>query len=111
MNQQEERYVRNESLFREVNERIAEVNEDFEIDGQIEFLCECGRETCLETVRLSRDTYERVRNEGDRFVVRPGHEGPAVERVVERYDDFFVVVKVGEAGAEAESDDPRDESA
>lgn len=107
MNQQQERYARNEWLFREVNERIAEVNEDFEVGGQIEFLCECGRQDCLETVRLSRTDYERVRAEGDRFFVRPGHVDPALERVLERHEDFVVVTKIGEAGEAAESQDPR----
>jgi hypothetical protein len=104
---QHERYVRNEWLFREVNERISEVNEDFDVDGQIEFLCECGRQQCLETVRLSRRDYERIRAEGDRFAVRPGHEDESVERVLERHEDFLVVMKIGDAGEESEEHDPR----
>jgi hypothetical protein len=91
-----------------VNERIAEVNEDFAIDGQAEFLCECGREECIETVPLSREEYQRVRGEGDRFVVKPGHEAPAIEVVLERRPGFLVVAKKGEAGDEAEALDPRD---
>jgi hypothetical protein len=104
---QKERYVRNEWLFREVNERIAEVNEDFEVNGQLEFLCECGREQCLETVRLTRSKYEAVRAEGDRFVVKPGHEDRTLERVIERRESFVVVEKIGEAGDESEDHDPR----
>ena len=84
LNSQQERYVRNESLFREVNERIAEVNEGFEVAGQTDFLCECGRNQCLETVQLSRPEYEAVRAEGDRFVVRPGHEVEIYLRVLRR---------------------------
>jgi hypothetical protein len=107
LNSRQERYVRNESLFRQVNERIADVNDDFDVEGQTEFLCECGREECLETVRLSREEYERVRGEGDRFVLRPGHEDATVEDVVERGEEFLVVVKRGEAGDESETRDPR----
>ena len=107
LTQQRERYVRNEWLFREVNERISEVNEDYEVDGLVEFLCECGRQQCLETVSLSRSEYERIRAEGDRFVVRPGHEEQSVERILEQHDDFLVVVKIGEAGDESEENDPR----
>jgi hypothetical protein len=107
LNPRQERYVRNESLFREVNERIADVNEDVEVEGQTEFLCECGREECLDTVRLSLEEYERVRGEGDRFVLRPGHEVATVEQVVERREEFLVVVKTGEAGDESETRDPR----
>ena len=104
---QKERYVRNEWLFREVNERISEVNPDFEVGGRLEFLCECGREQCLETLPMTRADYERVRSEGDRFVVKPGHEDMAVERIIERHPDFLVAVKVGGAGAESEEHDPR----
>jgi hypothetical protein len=107
LNSQQERYVRNESLFREVNERIAEVNEGFEVAGQADFLCECGRNQCLETVQLSRPEYEAVRAEGDRFVVRPGHEVESVERILERHETYFVVEKVGGAGDESEARDPR----
>lgn len=107
MNPRQERYVRNESLFREVNERIADVNEDLAVEEQTEFLCECGREECLETVRLSRQEYERVRGEGDRFVVKPGHEVPAVEQVLERHPGFLLVTKTGGAGEESEARDPR----
>jgi hypothetical protein len=107
LNRQEERYVRNESLFREVNERIAEVNEKFEVEGETEFLCECGQQTCLETVLLTRAQYEAVRAEGRRFVVVPGHEDGDVERVIEREPAFFVVEKIGEAGEESEEQDPR----
>jgi hypothetical protein len=107
LNRQQERFVRNESLFREVNERIAEVNEGFEITGETEFLCECGKENCLETVRLTRADYERIRTAGDRFVLKPGHEDGSVENVVERNTEFVVIAKEGEAGADAEEHDPR----
>jgi hypothetical protein len=107
LNRQQERYARNESLFREVNERIAEVNENFEVEDQMDFLCECGREECLETVRLTRTDYERIRADGTCFVVKPGHEDAAVEEIAERHDEFLVVVKSGEAGEEAEERDPR----
>ena len=107
MNRQEERYVRNERLFREVNERIAEVNESFEIEGQTDFLCECAQETCLETLPLTRADYEAVRREGRRFAVVPGHEDSEIERVVRREPDFLLVEKIGEAGEESENHDPR----
>ena len=106
MNRQEERYVRNEWLFREVNERIAEVNEKFEVEGETEFLCECGQQTCLETLLLTRAQYGAVRGEGRRFAVVPGHEDGRVERVVMREPGYLVVEKIGEAGEESEAQDP-----
>jgi hypothetical protein len=108
----EERFVRqahNESIFREVNERIAELGQSaqgWSPDGRIEFLCECGEEGgCGERVRVPLDVYERVRSQDDRFVVRPGHENPEIERAVERTDDYVVVDKM--PAVEPYADDPR----
>jgi hypothetical protein len=103
---QTDQYVRNEWLFRQVNERIAEVSEDFELDGRLEFLCECGRERCLETISLSRHEYEGVRDDGTRFVVKNGHEDATLERVVVRGEGFLIVEKIGSAGEDSEEQAP-----
>jgi hypothetical protein len=109
----EERFVRqarNESLFREVNERIAQLGERAQAwspDGTFEFLCECGEENgCGQRVRVPLVAYERVRAQDDRFVVRPGHETPEIERAVEWTEDYVVVDKIPEAEPYVE-DDPR----
>ena len=102
-----ERQGRNESLFREVNERIAELNQTFQIEGRSEFLCECSREECKEPVSISIDEYETVRRAPTRFFVIPGHEDESVERVIERSDRYVVVEKFGEAADEAEDLDLR----
>jgi predicted NBD/HSP70 family sugar kinase len=107
MDAKHERFARNEALFREANERIEEVSRRHEIGDNLEFLCECGRRDCLETIALARAEYEAVRREGDRFFVAPGHELPEVERVVERHERYFVVEKLGQAGELAEAQDPR----
>jgi hypothetical protein len=104
------RQARNESLFREVNERIAQLGERAEAwspDGTIDFLCECGEEGgCGQRVRVPLDVYERVRSQDDRFVIRPGHETPEIERAVEWADDYVVVDKLPAAEPYVE-DDPR----
>ena len=102
-----ERQGRNESLFREVNERIAEVNQTFHVEGRSEFLCECSREECKEPISISIDEYESVRGEPTRFFVLPGHEDTSVESVVERSERYVVVEKIGEAAEEAADLDPR----
>ena len=102
-----ERQGRNESLFREVNERIAEVNQTFQVEGRSEFLCECSREECRDPVWISIDEYEGVRRESTRFFVLPGHEDQSVERVIERNERYLVVEKIGEAATEADDLDPR----
>ncbi|HET6656433.1 MAG TPA: hypothetical protein VFG61_00925 [Gaiellaceae bacterium] len=102
-----ERQGRNESLFREVNERIAELNQTFQVEGRSEFLCECSREECKEPLSISIDEYEGVRRAPTRFFVIPGHEDESVERVIERSDRYVVVEKIGAAADEAEDLDPR----
>ena len=109
----EERFVRqarNEALFREVNERIAQLGESAQAwsdDGTVEFMCECGEEGgCGERVRVPIDVYERVRAQDDRFVVRAGHETLEIERAVEWTDEYVVVDKVQAVEAQVE-DDPR----
>jgi hypothetical protein len=104
------RQARNESLFREVNERIAQLGEKAQAwspDGTIEFLCECGEEGgCGQRVRIPLAVYERVRSQDDRFVVRPGHETPEIERAVEWGEDYVVVDKIPAAEPYV-ADDPR----
>jgi len=104
------RQARNEALFREVNERIAELGEQAQAwspDGVVEFMCECGEEGgCGARVSVPLDTYERVRQQDDRFVVRPGHETPEIERAVEWADNYVVVDKIPEVESLVE-DDPR----
>jgi hypothetical protein len=104
------RQARNEALLREVNERIAEIGESaqaWSYDGVVEFLCECGEEGgCGDRVRMPSDAYERMRQQDDRFVVRPGHETPEIERAVEWSDEYVIVDKLPAYEPQVE-DDPR----
>jgi hypothetical protein len=104
------RQARNEALFREVNERIAELGEAAQAwspDGSVEFLCECGEEGgCGERVRIPIQAYERVRAQDDRFVVKPGHETPELERAVEWTEEYVIVDKIRAAEGLVD-DDPR----
>ena len=56
MSAREERLAGNEALFREVNERVAEVATKFiEVEVQtekVDFTCECGRADCSEPTHL-----------------------------------------------------------
>ena len=103
----ERRVIRNEVLFREVNERIEEINAGASRSGLIEFLCECGEETCLDAVELTREEYERVRSVSDHFVMRPGHEHADFERVIDSSDRYVVIKKVGLAEDVADRTNPR----
>ena len=95
------RIGRNEALFREVNDRIERVSDALQItDERIGILCECGDPSCTEKIELSRAEYERVRADPSLFFVRPGHEEPGVEDVVEDHGVYGVIRK--KVGAPAE---------
>jgi hypothetical protein len=52
------------------------------------------------------DVYERVRAQDDRFVVRPGHETPEIERTLDWTDDYVIVDKL-DRFEPLVADDPR----
>jgi hypothetical protein len=108
----EERLAGNEALFREVNERVAEVATQFlEVetrDAPVDFTCECGRADCAEQILITVAEYEAVRREPTRFAVVPGHERPEIESIVERHPTYHVVEKRDEdARGIARETDPR----
>lgn len=99
------RIARNETLWREVNERIRDVTK---YDGDIEFLCECGDPTCAQPIEMSKTEYEEIRADATHFLVMPGHVIPEVEKVVGGNDRFTIVAKrAGEPAAIALETDPR----
>jgi hypothetical protein len=101
----EKRLARNEAFFREVNERIEEVKGPKE--GPTEFLCECGRETCTEAIKLSTSQYEQLRSDPTTFAVVPGHEIEDIEVVVSANAHFNVVRKHESVSDVARKTDPR----
>ena len=107
----EKRAARNQSLFREVNERMREMarHEDWYPVEQ-EAFCECADESCMKRIMVGGAEYERIREHGTWFVVAPndGHVAPEAELVIERHEAHWVVEKVREAAALADELDPRD---
>lgn len=87
-----ERIARTEALFREVNERIAETADRFGAT-ETNFVCECADPKCTHRVGTTLEEYERVRDEGNTFLLVPGHEDERVEGVVEDAGDHAVVEK------------------
>jgi hypothetical protein len=101
----EERVGRNESVFREINERAEEISTA--VEGPPVFICECARIECTERLDVPLDIYEQVRARSRHFLVAPGHERLEYERVVDQGDGWLVVTKIGVAGDVAEDEDPR----
>lgn len=104
----EERLTRNEVFFRSVNERIEQQAIRFGGLDHYDFICECSSSECVERVSLSLIEYERVRAEGARFFVAPGHSNIEVEIVADSSPRYDTVEKDGAAGIAAEFSDPRD---
>ena len=104
----QERAARNESLFRDVNERIKSTASNLS-PMFTEFMCECADDSCFEHVSLTSEEYSSVRGMGPvYFILRPGHEVADIERVVGgEADRFEVVEKQGVAAEVAIELDPR----
>ena len=100
----------NEATFRDANEQIRAAERELEPPlDKVPYLCECDDVRCHEPIRLTAAEYERVRQEGDTFVVVPGHSGE--DNVLERHEQYSVVRKQDSGGAVARALDPRKEKA
>jgi hypothetical protein len=91
MHESLERLARNQSVFREVNERIEEFAGD---SGGEWFICECSRPDCSSTLELTVPEYEHVRSDSTWFFVKRGHDIPEIERVVAQGSGYVIVEKL-----------------
>jgi hypothetical protein len=109
------RAAKNQSLFREVNERIeylaagesASMFEELRLAREIDLACECMDEACTERVTMTVGEYEAVRSGSNSFFVKPGHDVREVEEIVREEANFVVVSKIGAGAPVAEKLDPR----
>jgi hypothetical protein len=104
-----ERIARNETLFRQANERVKDVSDAFgSLDpAPVDFVCECGNADCTEPVSLTLAEYEQVRSVPTHFFVVPDHVTPAIEVVVGEEAGYVVVEKRPAAARIARETDPR----
>ena len=87
-----ERKARNQALFRQVNERIAEEASRWDVQSETQiFVCECSHMGCTEQIALPVLAYERVRKDPTTFLVRRGHEDLEHERVLADQGDYLIV--------------------
>jgi hypothetical protein len=104
------RAARTQCLFRDVNERVKEINDAFSIALPLgDWVCECAADECVERLALSQTEYETVRANPRRFLVMSNkrHVVDGIEDVVHRDERFWVVEKKGQAGELAAAADPR----
>ena len=91
MSESLERLARNQTLFREVNERIEAIAGD---NKSVEFVCECSNTDCASTIELNVREYERVRSNSTWFLIKRDHDIPQIERVISQDDGYAVVEKL-----------------
>jgi hypothetical protein len=109
------RRAENEALFRNLNERLKELDDRLDtvavgapVSDREVFFCECGRLDCMARFETTRAEYESVRVHPERFLVLAAHVDESIERVVERHNGFAVVEKnPGVAAEVARVTDPR----
>lgn len=95
-----ERLAHQQTLLREVNERIRDVAD---LDVGI-FICECGTRECLGTIALSLEQYGRIRSNPTWFILKSGHADAEIARVVSEDDGFMVVERLAVFDQELEAD-------
>jgi hypothetical protein len=101
------RLARNQALFRDVNERVEKVAEQYTALAPLAFICECAISDCGRRVELTREEYESIRSNPTHFFVLPDHVFPEVEAVVEDRGQFVIVEKFGIGGRVAAAADGR----
>lgn len=94
MDDRELRIGQNEALFRQVNERLEDVNDAFgPMAGDFEIVCECGDLDCADRIVILRDAYEQLRADPLLFAIVDGHVAAGVEEVIEQRQGYSVVRK------------------
>ena len=102
--------ARTQSLFRDINERVREINHAFNHVLPLgDWVCECANDRCTERLHVAVDEYEGVRSDGATFLVMPSqlHVDPEIEDITKRRDEYWVVKKRGQAAELARAIDPR----
>ena len=110
-----DRNAETQNLYREVNERVAEVQRGF--TGRmaadhpaelLEIFCECGHEKpCTGRIHVTPATYERVRSDPTLFLLLPGHGEASVENAIEHGNGYLIARNYGQAADTARAGDPR----
>ncbi len=108
MSDRETRAGQNEATARQINEQLEDAHGDSPDGGLLPMVCECGNAACEETIGISPDEYQRLRQAPRRFAVLRAHVIADVEEIVDETDRYVVVEKRDEAFRDVSDDkDPR----
>ena len=83
----------NEKLFREVNERVEQLQDGIQAGSDPQWICECGDETCFEKLTIPLGEYHEVRAHDDWFLIKSGHVKTDVEQIVSERGGYWIVEK------------------
>jgi hypothetical protein len=95
----ERRMVENELMFRAANRKVQQrVQKDFSPrdipdSTKLHFYCECSNLHCRDRIKLTVSDYQEATLGEKEFVVIPGHQNGAVEKVIKETADYTVVEK------------------
>jgi hypothetical protein len=108
MNERKRRIGENEAIFRSVNEQVRQLTATLSTNTDtIKVVCECGARSCTDHFEITTDAYAAIRAESTLFVVKPGHDLPESETVIDRNDIYWTVRKdPGIPAAIARATDP-----
>ena len=94
MNERKRRIGENEAIFRSVNEEVSKLNVTFTAaTNTMRIVCECGVTSCTVDIEITPEAYRHVREDATLFLVRPGHDLPEAETVIDKTDGYWVVQK------------------
>lgn len=91
--------TQNEVAFQKTNDILMDQAKDLVVGperGKIAFAftCECSNMKCVEDIHLSITEFERVSDHAAWFCVKPEHNQPDIEKVVEEHDTHWIVAKL-----------------
>jgi hypothetical protein len=89
-----ERLTHNEAVFRKENEKVSRRMQAIVTpDVPIRFVCECANLDCTERVWLTARQFSQLHKSKRLYVIKPGHEKPAIEHIVKENEDYVLVEK------------------
>jgi hypothetical protein len=108
VNERKRRIGENEAIFRSVNEQVRDLTDTLSTTTDtIKVVCECGARSCTDQFELMTDAYAEIRADSTLFVVKPGHDLPESETVIEKNNIYWTVRKdPGIPAAIARATDP-----
>lgn len=103
----EQRQIDNEVVFRQANERVQSALAELksmaktehynylpkQSDAPIHFYCECSDENCKKRIIIKPSLYKEIHTSRKRFLIKPSHGVPSIERIVFKESAYTVVEK------------------